>query len=209
MTNFDFTFAPDEFVTIEKTDTRQTTRKRRLDGRSARAEGCNRRWSVGSRRVIRSNESNGDAAGIEFERKFRDCGVDLDHLNCSSSQNIDGTGGPMGMMRRECYERWNSLGLGKVRMEDRSLCIVRTGTVHVEQRSIHKADQDSGNGIGCGDSSNGGTISLDRPATNFLPPQIAQSRSVSARSLNNGYAARAAAIDLPRLNSEVALAVER
>jgi len=81
----------------------------------------------------------------------------------------------MGMMRRERNEGWNRLGLGKVRMEDWSLRIVRIRAVYVEQRRIHEAHQHSGNGIGCDDSSHGGTISLDRSATNFLPPQIGQS----------------------------------
>jgi hypothetical protein len=160
---------------IEKTDTRQTTRERRLDGRSARAEGIDGRWSVSPRRVSRSNKSKRDAAGLEFEWNFRDRGVDHNHLDCRCRQHINGAGVPMGMMRRECYERWNGLRLGEVRMEDRSLRIVRTGAMDVKQRSVHKADQHGGNGVSCDDSSHGGTISLDRSATNFLPSQIAQS----------------------------------
>jgi len=81
MTNFDFTFAPDEFVSIEKTDARQTTRERRLDGRSAGVKRFNSRWSVSPRHVMRSNKSKRDVPGIEFERKFRDGGVDFDHLD--------------------------------------------------------------------------------------------------------------------------------
>ena len=73
------------------------------------------------------------------------------------------------MMRRKCGEWRNRLQLREVRMENRSLYVVNTATVHVKQRSIHKADEHGGNRISGGDSSHGGTIPLDRTAANFLP----------------------------------------
>jgi len=73
------------------------------------------------------------------------------------------------MMRRKCGEWRNRLQLREVRVENRGLHVVNTATVHVKQRSIHKADEDSGNRVNSGDSSHGDTIPLDRTAANFLP----------------------------------------
>ena len=95
MTNFDFTFAPDSFVSIGKKDTRQMTRKRRLDGRSARDERFNGGRSMGSRHIIGPGESKRYMAGIIIKRNIGDCDVDVEDLDRRRCKHVDGSGGPM------------------------------------------------------------------------------------------------------------------